>query len=127
MRLITIKKERERQDEEFVKKKTIQQYMNKCDEIRPYLRQKLLQDSKACQLLQIQDKQKKLLEEKDIENLWVEVAKRGNEQLFERENSENHNRFLKSRCDVLELKRQMEVVVGKKENERIGAFEERIQ
>lgn len=27
MRLITIKKERERQDEEFVRKKTIQQYM----------------------------------------------------------------------------------------------------
>lgn len=99
---------------------------NKCDEIRPLLRQKLLQDSKACQLLQIQDKQKKLLEERDVENLWVEVAKRGNEQLFNRENVETQNRFMKSRCDVLELKQQMEMVVGKKENERIGAFEERI-
>lgn len=86
-----------------------------------------MQDSKACQLLQIKDKQNKLLEERDIENLWVEVAKRGNEQLFERENSENQHRFLKSKCDVLELKKQMEVVVGKRANERIGAFEERIQ
>lgn len=99
---------------------------NKCDELRPHLRQKLLRDSKACQLLQIEEKQKKLLEERDIENLWVEVAKRGNEQLLNRENLESKNRFMKNRCDVFELKKQIEVVVGKKDNERIEAFEERI-
>lgn len=78
-------------------------------------------------MIQIQDKQKKLLEEKDIENLWVEVAKRSNEQMTDRENLENQTRFLKNRCNVLELKQQMQVVVGKKENQKIEAFEERMQ
>lgn len=51
-------------------------FRQNCDEIRPHLRQKLLEDSKYGQRLQIEDKKKQKDTEKDYENMWSGISKK---------------------------------------------------
>lgn len=54
---------------------------NSCDEIRPYLRQKLQDECKNCQLLQIEDNNLKKMEQLDEDSLWYEVQKQVFDQM----------------------------------------------
>lgn len=51
------------------------------DEMRPILQKRLLEDSKHCQLKQIQDKQKQREMERDEDRMWFEINKRVNTEL----------------------------------------------
>ncbi|XP_037039354.1 cilia- and flagella-associated protein 53-like [Bradysia coprophila] len=92
-RLLGLKSERERQRLKFVEEMRVQRLINSCDEIRPYLRQKLQDECKNCQQLQIFDNTLKKAEELDRERLWDEVQKQVFNQMTQREFDE----FLVSR------------------------------
>lgn len=95
-RLLGLKAERERHRLKFVEEMKVHQLMfveiklcfsyhneislsnifrNNCDEIRPYLRQKLQDECKTCQRLQIEDNNLKKIQELDQDRMWFDVQK----------------------------------------------------
>ncbi|KAJ6632607.1 hypothetical protein Bhyg_16213, partial [Pseudolycoriella hygida] len=120
-RLLGLKAERERQRLKFVEEMRVQQLINNCDEIRPYLRRKLQDDCKNCQRLQIEDNKLKKMEEIDENRLWHEIQTQVFNQMTQRELEESLIASNRNLRDQQVLRKQM--------NEKSGmtkqvAFEE---
>lgn len=114
-KILATKQERERQTIEFLKQKKLQQYIASCDEIRPYLRQQLLIDSKACQARQIEDRRKQQQATKENQSMWMEIAQRSNNVKLQQEVEEKYNRQLHAK-NVAEF--QIKQVNDKRLDER---------
>lgn len=114
-KILATKQERERQTIEFLKQKKLQQYIASCDEIRPYLRQQLLIDSKACQRMQMEDRRKQQQSSKENQSMWMEIAQRSHHTKLQQELEEKHNRQLHAK-NVAEF--QMKQVNDKRLDER---------
>lgn len=75
-KLLDLKKKRELQREKVVKQRQIQQLVANSEEIRPYLRQKLLEESKRTQLHQIEEKLEQRKMDELNERMWLDVQQR---------------------------------------------------
>lgn len=71
-----------------------------CHELRPKLRQALLEDSKKSQLKQIEEKQRLRQIEQDEENMWLEIQRRTQNDQLIREQMEKDIRKERNACAV---------------------------
>lgn len=82
-------------------------YRLNCDEIRIPLRQKLLEDSKRCQLEQIKDKEKQALMERDRNRMWSEIGCRRHNMMLEQEQLKRVTAHKLDMCTAGFLKEQI--------------------
>ncbi|XP_049535063.1 trichohyalin-like [Anopheles darlingi] len=94
-KLLIMKQEQERKRADLVKNKMIQLQLNNCDEIRSFLQQKYHEESKKCQLAQIEDKMKLKQAKMDEERMWTDVHIRKYKMDLEKELSAKRERSLK--------------------------------
>lgn len=107
-KILATKQQRERETMEFLKQKKLLQFVDSCDEVRPYLRQQLLIDSKACQKAQIEDRKRQQQVARETQSLWMEIAQRTNQVQLERELEDKRKRKIYAKNTEEYLKRQME-------------------
>uniref|UniRef100_A0A182SR13 Trichohyalin-plectin-homology domain-containing protein n=1 Tax=Anopheles maculatus TaxID=74869 RepID=A0A182SR13_9DIPT len=98
--LLSAKQDQERQRVEFVKNKMIQLKLNNCDEIRSFLQQKYHEESKKCQLAQIEDKMRLKQAKMDEERMWTEVH-------LQNEHKEKHERKSLEQKALQDIKQQI--------------------
>ncbi|XP_053696744.1 cilia- and flagella-associated protein 53-like [Sabethes cyaneus] len=105
--LIVAKKEKEREKAEFIKNKMIQLKVNNCDEIRTYIRQKYHEESKRCQLAQIEDKRKLEESKREEDQLWQEVHLRTYNAKLDHEMELKQKRKLMETKTFLDIQQQI--------------------
>ena len=88
-----------------------------CDEIRPVLRQRLLEDSKIAQMAQIEDKKREVECQKHEDLMWHQVADRMNRRQLARELLEGHDRSARKVLMARELNDQMGAQVSIKRDQ----------
>lgn len=79
-----------------------------CDDIRPHFRQQLLKESKASQLLQMEDNRRLKEMAKDNEKMWHDVAERMNYEQKMREQCEEQLRSERESCIIQTLHSQVQ-------------------
>lgn len=107
-KILATQQQRERETMEFLKQKKLQQYVSACDDVRPYLRQQLLIDSKACQRSQMEDRKRQQQVARETQSMWMEIAQRTNNVQLEREKEERRKRKIYAKNTEEYLRRQME-------------------
>uniref|UniRef100_A0A182X4Y2 Trichohyalin-plectin-homology domain-containing protein n=1 Tax=Anopheles quadriannulatus TaxID=34691 RepID=A0A182X4Y2_ANOQN len=105
--LLSAKQDQERQRMEFVKNKMIQMKLNNCDEIRSFLQQKYHEESKKCQLAQIEDKMKLKQAKMDEERMWTEVHVRKYKMELQNEQKEKQERKTMEQKTLQDIKHQI--------------------
>ncbi|KFB35665.1 AGAP008661-PA-like protein [Anopheles sinensis] len=105
--LLTAKQDQERQRAEFVKNKMIQLKLNNCDEIRCFIQQKYHEESKKCQLAQIEDKMKLKQAKMDEERMWMDVHVRKYKMDLEKELSEKRERKILEQKTLQNIQNQI--------------------
>lgn len=78
--MLEFKKKREYQRQKYLEEKHIQRLIANSEEIRPFLRKKLLEESKRTQLIQIEDKAKQREMNNLNEKMWFEVQQKSIQQ-----------------------------------------------
>ncbi|XP_058445694.1 trichohyalin [Malaya genurostris] len=117
--LLAAKQDKERQREEFIKSKMIQMKINNCDEIRTFIQQKYLEESKRCQLIQMQDKQKQNLLALDEDRVWQEVHQKNYALQLNRELEAKRKRALMQEKTLLDIQQQIKERSLKAEQEKL--------
>ncbi|XP_058060415.1 cilia- and flagella-associated protein 53 [Anopheles bellator] len=118
--LLVAKQDHERQRAEFVKNKMIQLQLNNCDEIRSLLQQQYHEESKKCQLAQIEDKMKLKQAKMDEERMWTDVHIRKYKNDLEQELSKKRERKLMEQKTLQDIKVQINDKVLQAEQEKVN-------
>uniref|UniRef100_A0A182ISC5 Trichohyalin-plectin-homology domain-containing protein n=1 Tax=Anopheles atroparvus TaxID=41427 RepID=A0A182ISC5_ANOAO len=105
--VLSAKQDKERQRAEFVKHKMIQLKLNNCDEIRSFIQQKYHEESKKCQLAQIEDKMKMKQAKMDEERMWTDVHVRKYKMELDKELSEKRERNTLEQKTLQDIKQQI--------------------
>ncbi|XP_055550279.1 calponin homology domain-containing protein DDB_G0272472-like isoform X2 [Wyeomyia smithii] len=85
----------------------IQLKINNCDEIRTYIQQKCHEDTKRCQLAQIEDKQKLEQSKREEDRLWQEVHLTSYKAKLDRELDVKQKRNIMERSTFLDIQQQI--------------------
>ncbi|XP_017772310.1 PREDICTED: cilia- and flagella-associated protein 53-like [Nicrophorus vespilloides] len=93
---------------EIVKKKRIQQYANRCMELRPVMIRKHLVESKLGQLQQMKDNEVRRETERELDRMWQDVQRREDLARLEKETQDALMKHERDRKDQEILQMQIE-------------------
>uniref|UniRef100_A0A182NGS0 peptidylprolyl isomerase n=1 Tax=Anopheles dirus TaxID=7168 RepID=A0A182NGS0_9DIPT len=94
-------------DQEYDLQLELKRKSNNCDEIRSFLQQKYHEESKKCQLAQIEDKVKLKQAKMDEERMWTEVHVRKYKMELQKEHIERHERKTMEQKILQDVKHQI--------------------
>nr|CAD7575202.1 unnamed protein product [Timema californicum] len=106
-RAVELRNKREAERKALVEQKRIQQYMGRCEALRPIIFQRNAMEVKEGQLYQIQEKQCLQERQKEIERMWDAIMKKEVKAKTEREIEEARQRYEAKKDVVGTLKEQL--------------------
>ncbi|XP_073820186.1 uncharacterized protein [Musca autumnalis] len=125
--LLQIKEENARNEEEFLKAKRIQQYMNSCYEIREAVRHQEMLKVKECQQEQILEKERTLRRQQQDEDYWLKVQQKNMEVMDRQQQQEESLKKSLTKHVADTLKVQLAELEEKKERMCQERLEEKQQ
>ncbi|XP_061386547.1 trichohyalin-like, partial [Musca vetustissima] len=125
--LLQIKEENARNEQEFLKTKRIQQYMNSCYEIREAVRHREMLKVKECQQEQILEKERALRRQQQEEGYWLKVQQKNIEEMDRQQRQEESLKKSLTRHVADTLKVQLVELEEKRDKIRQEKLEEKQQ
>ncbi|KAI4492551.1 hypothetical protein M0804_002342 [Polistes exclamans] len=120
-----LKKQQEEERLALLAGKRIQQYIERCPELREQLTKRFAKDAKNCNLVQMADNEAKRRAENELEELWHELMLREIKAKEDREIEEAKKRFHLERDALTTLAKQVAGKLALEEEEKRVRKEER--
>lgn len=122
IRVKELKAKKEEEREAFVKQKRIQQYMDRCLDLRGALTKRNAQEVKASQLQQMRENESRREADRELERFWYELMLKDIEARRERDVQDSLERQLRDEdCDLIRKKQIAAVKLLKEEEARVAA------
>ncbi|KAI4503482.1 hypothetical protein M0802_001704 [Mischocyttarus mexicanus] len=118
-------KQQEEERLALLAEKRMQQYIERCPELRERLTKRFAKDAKSCNLVQMADNEAKKLAENELEELWHELMLREIKAKEDREIEEAKKRFYKEQDALTTLAKQVAGKLALEEEEKRVKKEER--